>query len=338
VIDSFKSTATMPVPETPSPAPSLTTPRPLGTPPPREAITAPVAAVEPEPLPERSFQVSWAREDIEQRFGFKGGRYTSVNQLLSLIAALLLTVAWFALMGWMTYAMPQSTSFTNMFLKNGNQYVQPATMFFFFWGAAILFVKSRKLKFQHRALELAAVPQHADFELNRHTAREVLERVHQMVDNPAHFLLLNRIERALSNLKNLGQVSDITSILQMQSENDEEQIGSSYSLLTGFIWAVPVLGFIGTVLGLSQAIGGFGRVIEQNGTNSQTVISKLKDVTSGLATAFETTLVALVAALILQLLTTWMQSREGDFLDACNDYCHRNVASKLRLHEPASVS
>ena len=42
-------------------------------------------------------------------------------------------------------------------------------------------------------------------------------------------------------------------------------------------------------------------------------------------------LVALVAALILQLLSTWMQTREGEFLDACNDYCHRNLASKLRL-------
>ena len=319
----------MPLPpsEIPPPASPPAISRPPGAP--RETPPPGSTTVEPEPLQERTFQVAWAREDIEQRIGFKGGRYTSVNKMLSLILALLLTVGWFALMGWLPYSWPQSTWFSDMFLKRGP--VQYATMLFFFWGLSILFLKSRKLKFQQRALELAAVPQHADFELNRHTARQVLERVHEMVDNPAHFLLLNRIERALSNLKNLGQVGDVTSILKMQSENDDEQISSSYSLLTGFIWAVPVLGFIGTVLGLSDAIGGFGLTLQNESANLAGLKHDLQKVTGGLATAFETTLVALVGALILQLFTTWMQTKEGEFLDACNDYCHRNVASKLRL-------
>jgi hypothetical protein len=36
--------------------------------------------------------------------------------------------------------------------------------------------------------------------------------------------------------------------------------------------------------------------------------------------------------LILQLLLSWLQSRESEFLDACNDICHKNVAGKLRLN------
>ena len=57
----------------------------------------------------------------------------------------------------------------------------------------------------------------------------------------------------------------------------------------------------------------------------------LESVTVGLATAFETTLVALVCALILQLLITYLQGRESEFLDDCNDYCHANVVARLRL-------
>ncbi len=291
------------------------------------------ATVTPARIQERHFQVNWARGDIEQRLGFRGGRYTNVNKLLSFLAACLFTVAFFALMAWLPQVWPDSTSFSDMFLKRG--ICQYPTMLFFFWGLVILWIKSRKLKFQQRALELAAVPQQADFELTRTSARAVLDRVHELVDNPSHFLLLNRIERALSNLKNLGQVSDITSILKMQSENDDEQISSSYSLVTGFIWAIPVLGFIGTVLGLSQAIGAFGLTLQ--GTGEMAVIkTALQGVTGGLATAFETTLVALVNALVLQLLTTFLQTKEGEFLDACNDYCHRNVASKLRLGATAT--
>ena len=59
----------------------------------------------------------------------------------------------------------------------------------------------------------------------------------------------------------------------------------------------------------------------------------LQDVTSGLATAFETTLVALVAALIIQLYTNFLQQKESDFLDECNDYCQTHVTAKLRLSD-----
>ncbi|HWB01623.1 MAG TPA: MotA/TolQ/ExbB proton channel family protein [Verrucomicrobiales bacterium] len=279
-------------------------------------------------LQERHFQVNWALEDIEQRLGFRGGRFTNVNKLFSFILGGLLTVVFFLAMAYLPQTWPEASAFSDMFLKRG--ICQYPTMMFFFWGLVILWIKSLKLKFQKKALELAAVPQQPDFELTRSSAKAVLDRVHELVDHPGNFLLLNRIERALSNLKNIGQVSDITSILKMQSENDDEQISSSYSLLTGFIWAIPVLGFIGTVLGLSQAIGAFGLTL-QGSADMAAVKSSLQGVTGGLATAFETTLVALVNALILQLLTTFMQTKEGEFLDACNDYCHRNVASRLRL-------
>ena len=68
------------------------------------------------------------------------------------------------------------------------------------------------------------------------------------------------------------------------------------------------------------------------GADMAALRGSLQSVTAGLATAFETTLVALVCALILQLLVSWLQSRESDFLDICNDICHKNVAGKLRLN------
>ena len=98
----------------------------------------------------------------------------------------------------------------------------------------------------------------------------------------------------------------------------------------GFVWAIPVLGFIGTVLGLSVAIGSFSTTLKADG-NMEAIRESLEGVTQGLATAFETTLVALVCALILQLLITYLQGRESEFLDDCNDYCHANVVAKLRL-------
>jgi biopolymer transport protein ExbB/TolQ len=191
-------------------------------------------------------------------------------------------------------------------------------------------LKAVKLDFQASALNLAAVPQGADFVLNETSAKAVLERINHLVDHPRHFILLNRIDRSLSNLHNIGGLSDVSTILSSQAENDENQIASSYTLIGAMVWAIPVLGFIGTVQGLSAAIGTFTKTLASS-ADLGAIKSNLQGVTSGLSTAFETTLVALVAALVIQLYLTTLQKRETDFLDECSDYCHQHVISKLRL-------
>ncbi len=269
--------------------------------------------------------LSWSRMDPERRFGFAGGRFTSPNKWLSFLIGAVMTAIFYALI----IAGPVPTWFHDMFTKRGpTPYL---TLFLFFWSLAMLLVKWRKFELQARALKLPVMPQQHDFELTPSTARSLRERMSAIVDDPHHFILLNRIDLALANLHNIGHTADVAAILKIQAENDEAQIASSYALTQGFLWAIPVLGFIGTVQGLSQAIGAFAGTLAAGG-DMAALRGSLQMVTGGLATAFETTLVALVCALILQLLVSWLQSRESEFLDACNDICHKNVAGKLRLN------
>jgi hypothetical protein len=104
-------------------------------------------------------------------------------------------------------------------------------------------------------------------------------------------------------------------------------------LIQGFVWAIPVLGFIGTVLGLSQAIGSFTAVLG-TGEDVSAITAALGNVTAGLATAFDTTLVALVAALIIQLLMVMTKKSEEEFLDESMEYGMRNIVGRLRLESP----
>lgn len=281
--------------------------------------------------PSPTLALSWSEEEIENRFGFfRPGRFTSVNKTLSLLIAVALTAIFFAIITFLLNSTPAARPYALPFVRPGNIYTTAPAMLFFFWAMTTLFIKSRKIDFQSRALQLAAVPQQPDFILNETTARTVLERLHSLVDHPRHFILLNRIERALSNLHNIGGLADVSTILTTQAENDENQVSSSYTLVNGLVWAIPVLGFIGTVQGLSQAIGRFGQTLQTSAELAK-MKESLQGVTGGLATAFETTLVALIAALIIQLYLNYLQQRETDFLDACNDYCHSHVIAKLRL-------
>ncbi|MEX0710868.1 MAG: MotA/TolQ/ExbB proton channel family protein [Pirellulales bacterium] len=267
--------------------------------------------------------LSWSKSDIEQRLGFRGARYTRVNTWLSFLIACLLTAAFYAAL------LPlRHTHFAAMFFERG------PTPYFICglsaWALVILWLKSRKLALQRRALDFDVVPAEADFVLSSATVDDCLQRIYLTVDDPKHFLLFNRIVIALSNLRNLGRVSDVDDILRSQAELEESSMETSYSTLQGFIWAIPVLGFIGTVLGLSAAIGAFGNVLAAASDVSQ-IASSLQGVTAGLNTAFETTLVALVAALFIQLRLTFLKKGEEEFLDACSEYCLRQVVNRLRI-------
>ncbi|MEI7730137.1 MAG: MotA/TolQ/ExbB proton channel family protein [Verrucomicrobiota bacterium] len=279
---------------------------------------------------QRPVLLAWAQQDIENRLGFKGGRYTDVNHLLAFLMGALLSGILYGLVIFVFSHIAWLAPVTTIYMRPSNQFaVIPATLFLF-WGSSILILKNIKLKFQRRALTLSAVPVEPEFVLNETTAATVLARVHALVDHPRHFVLLNRIDRALSNFRNIGQVNDVSAILRAQAENDEDQVASSYTIVNGLVWAVPVLGFIGTVLGLSLGIGRFTETLQAGGDITM-IRNSLQGVTSGLATAFEATLVALTFTLILQLGITFQQKREMTFLDECNDYCHLHIVSKLRL-------
>lgn len=277
--------------------------------------------------------LSWIEQDIENRFGFfRGGRYSNVNKVLSFVLALALTAGFFALIVFALDPQPEIRRFTLPLVRHGNTWFTGPCVFFFFWSVTILFLKSRKVSFQARALDLTAVPQQADFVITEATAKTVLNRIHNMVDHPRHFVLFNRIERALSNLSNLGGVTEVSTIMKTQAENDEDQMASSFTLVNGMVWSIPVIGFIGTVRGLSVAIGSFSNTLQGAG-DLDSIKASLQGVTGGLSTAFETTLVALVLALVIQLSITFIQQKETAFLDECNDYCHSHVMSKLRLEK-----
>ena len=267
--------------------------------------------------------LSWLQQDIEHRVGVTGGRFTRTNSALTFVLALALTAAFYACL--VPFA---GHYFARMFTERG--YVQYVTVLFSFWALVILFVKVQKMRLQRRALGVRLVPDQPDFVLTGATAADVLSELHRSCDDPRQFYLLNRIELALSNLRNMGRISDVAEVLQTQASNDEDVMESSYSLVRGLIWAIPVLGFIGTVQGLSQAVGNFGAVLSDTAEVSA-LKPALRGVTAGLATAFETTFVALVAALGIQLLLTMIKRAEEQLLDDCKEYCQRQVVARLRL-------
>jgi hypothetical protein len=274
-------------------------------------------------------QLDWSRCDVEQRLLFPGGRYTKVNNLLSFLLGTGLTAGLF---GVLQFPMLATTPFARILTDRGP--TQFAVVLLFCWSLAILTLKWMKLRLQWRALDVRVIPNEPGFILSTTTVDRVLDHIHDCVDDPKHFMIFNRIVVALANLRNLGRVGDVDDILRSQASQDESAMETSYALVQGFVWAIPVLGFIGTVLGLSRAIGQFSGVLG-DASEIEEISGALKGVTSGLSIAFDTTLVALLAALVIQLLMTALRKAEEEFHDAAMEFGIRNIVSRLRIAERA---
>lgn len=267
--------------------------------------------------------LSWSRSDPEQRLCFRGGRFTKVNNWCSLLLGIILAVAFYGVLFPL-----QGTLVANSFLHRGE--IPYFIALFFSWSVAILYLKWRKLRLQRRALRVSIVPEESNFVLSPTTVDDVIRQMYRSVEDPGNFLLFHRIQTCLSNLRNMGRVSDVDEILRSQASSEESAMETTYSLIQGFLWAIPVLGFIGTVEGLSIAIGGFGSVLASS-TELTSIKESLKDVTGGLSVAFETTMQGLVGALIIQLVLTAVKKSEEEFMDECSEYCTRNIVGRLRM-------
>jgi len=269
----------------------------------------------------------WARQDIEQRFRFRGGRFTDTNAAFTFaLAAIFTSLAFFLLWGFAELAI--GVSLVDKFLQRGA--IPAVITFFFFWAIAILLVKRMKLAYQRSLLTVAVIPPERGFALTPETAPACLKKIQNLVDAPEFFLLIHRVEVALSNLSNVGNISDVSAILSSQSEKDERMVASSFNLVAGFIWAIPVFGFIGTVIGLADAIQGFGATLQLS-TDLEAIKSSMTLVVQGLSTAFDTTLLALIAAVVLQIILNFQKRKEIRFLDECDNYCQQQILTKLRL-------
>ena len=273
--------------------------------------------------------LSYSKGDIESVCGFKSKKFTMVNYLFSFLIGIFLTLIFYGLLiPFYGKGVEQIDMFFHGGLKNRSS-IPYYTVFLTFWSLAILLVKRFKLKNQRKAFLLDILPADPNFVLSPRTAKEILDRIYMQVDQPKRYLLLARIDQALGNLKNIGNVNAVSEYLATQASDDEAYLDSSYTILKGFIWAIPVLGFIGTVIGLADAVGGFGNVVSQ-GASIEELKTALGGVTGGLSVAFETTLIALILALIVQLLAKFVLSEEEQFLDECAAFCNSNIVAKMK--------
>lgn len=141
-------------------------------------------------------------------------------------------------------------------------------------------------------------------------------------DVQAERFLPRLIQRVVIQFQTNRSVDQANAILTSSLELALHEIDLRYSLVRYVVWAIPTLGFIGTVVGISLALAFAGAVDLQDP-------NLLAELTKRLAVAFNTTLLALVMSAVLVLIQHVVQAYEERALNRAGSYCLDNLINRL---------
>ena len=120
-------------------------------------------------------------------------------------------------------------------------------------------------------------------------AREWLTSLEQLPRQSQSSWMISRLQQLLIFQSRRQHTDGLAEEMRTLSERDADAAHDSIGLVRVIIWAIPMLGFLGTVIGITQTLGGL------DFTDGNAAVDRLK---SGLYVAFDTTALGLVLSVI----------------------------------------
>jgi biopolymer transport protein ExbB/TolQ/uncharacterized protein YukE len=155
-----------------------------------------------------------------------------------------------------------------------------------------------------------------------------------VADDDARILPL-RVRQLTSFLRESRSPS-VTQLMEVNREGsglDQEQMAGRFTLTRYILYLLPVIGFIGTVEGISRALMNISKVLPMV-KNLDGFLTNLTSVTAALQIAFDSTLLALFLSAALMLVQTLVFRRSEDILARVDRWVVEHVLPQVGTDNP----
>lgn len=220
----------------------------------------------------------------------------------------------------------RETYFGELFADRG--WVPYAIAWLSAWAFVVLTLKYRRLAREVRALELDLLPDTIAERITAENAHAFAGYVRHLSGTVPGRFVLDRVGRAVQHFRTRPRVQEVIDQLGNQAQADANAVDASYTMLRVFIWAIPILGFIGTVIGIGAAVSAFSDSVTA-AVDLDVMKQSIGAVTTGLGVAFDTTLLALVMSICIMFPASSLQKAEEDFLARLESYCDERLLRRL---------
>jgi biopolymer transport protein ExbB/TolQ len=151
-------------------------------------------------------------------------------------------------------------------------------------------------------------------------AAKLWVQVRQLRARLQNTYLVRRVTAVLDFVRSRGSAAELDDHLRTLADNDAQALENSYSLTRFITWAIPILGFLGTVLGITKSIAG---------VTPEKLEHDLSQVTDGLALAFDATALGLALTMVTMFLSFLVDRIEQGVLQEVDRYADAQLAHRF---------
>ncbi|MBM4196988.1 MAG: MotA/TolQ/ExbB proton channel family protein [Gammaproteobacteria bacterium] len=176
-------------------------------------------------------------------------------------------------------------------------YEQESCFVLLLWCLAIIAYKGNAAIAERKLLEEVLVPIADGVRVLPEDTRDYARQIEALPESQRALLLPRVLHHVLVRFGATRNIQDVASSAHQMVSSEAERMDSELSMVRYILWAIPAIGFIGTVRGIGLALNMAHRAVDGD----------VSGVTENLGTAFNSTLIALLISILLMFLVHQLQ-------------------------------
>ena len=202
---------------------------------------------------------------------------------------------------------------------------QQACITLMLWAAFIIGLKTQQTIKQRGLLDRTLVQVNEGMSVLPEDSRNYARPVQALPEQEQDFLLPRALLAGLHRFQSTRSIQDVSNTVKDVCETEADRMETELSIVRYIAWAIPSIGFLGTVRGIGTALG----------QAYQAVSGDIVGVTVSLGVAFNSTFVALVVSIFLMFLLHQLQLLQDRLVLDTQNYCDERLIRHLQVPDQA---
>jgi len=198
---------------------------------------------------------------------------------------------------------------------------QEACFILMLWAFAIMGYKARVTVRERTLVQEDLVPVSEGTRILPEDAREYARQIQALPPERRSALLPRALLVALHRFTATRSIQDVSTTAHNLCQAESERLESELSMVRYIAWAIPSIGFIGTVRGIGEALGQAHRAVE----------GEIAGVTQSLGVAFNSTFIALLISIVLMFLLHQLQLQQERLVLESEAYLDHHLIQNLQV-------
>ncbi|MFA0811205.1 MotA/TolQ/ExbB proton channel family protein [Microbulbifer epialgicus] len=200
-------------------------------------------------------------------------------------------------------------------------YEQEACFVLMLWAMAIMGLKAQRSIRERKLLDKALLNISEGTSILPEDSRDLSRPIQALPEEERSFLVPRALLTALQRFGSTRNVAAVSNSVKEVCETEGDRLDSELAMVRYITWAIPSIGFIGTVRGIGEALAQAHKAVEGD----------IAGVTVSLGVAFNSTFIALVISIVIMFFTHQLQLMQERLVLDTQNYCDNRLLRFLKI-------